>query len=63
MKKLLALIKLYWIHRNNTRLYDDIWRRPDGACVTDDGLRMWDFQWKYSYPIMKERHLAPSKQR
>lgn len=36
---------LKWKHRHDKPLYEDIWRRPDGVCVNDEG-QVWDQYWQ-----------------
>lgn len=36
---------LRWQHRGQVQLYDNVWRRPDGVCVDDNG-RVWDEFWQ-----------------
>ena len=37
-------LRLLWLHRRNVKLYDDVWRRPDGVCVNDEGTEL-DKNW------------------
>ena len=37
IKNLLRWLAFRWLHRGETKLWDDVWRRPDGSCVNDAG--------------------------
>lgn len=38
-------IKLFIKHYNHIKLYDDVWKRPDGVCVNDENKK-WDKYWQ-----------------
>jgi hypothetical protein len=44
-KKFCRWAHVKWIRRHDTKLYDDVWRAPNGFCVNDDGDR-WDRHWQ-----------------
>jgi hypothetical protein len=47
LRCLFRLGTTWWHHGRlgHVRLYDNIWRRPDGVCVNDEG-RQWDEHWQ-----------------
>ena len=45
IRKLFNLILLRLRHWGEVRLYDNVWRRPDGVDVDDQG-RVWDKHWQ-----------------
>ena len=45
IRKLYKLFLLRLRHWGEVRLYDNVWRRPDGVDVDDRG-RTWDKHWQ-----------------